>query len=300
MSAPRVESKDELTTAQADDVLAIAGSARHADGVYPLAEQFQLRIRAGIEADGTTHLLGHLDGVLAGYAQLDRTDPAGAACEVVVAPNARRRGVGTALLTAADRVDPHLRVWAHGGLASATAFADRLGYRAVRSLWSMRLPLDASTEFPEPSHLDGVEVRAFRPGVDEAAWLRTNARAFADHPEQGRMTVADLLARERSDWFDPDGFFLAWRGEQLAGYHWTKVAEPDGAGEVYVLGVDPVEQGTGVGKALLLCGLRHLRDRGLSAVELYVEADNTSAVTLYRKLGFTHVGTDTMYQRPPA
>ena len=37
-----------------------------------------------------------------------------------------------------------------------------------------------------------VRVLPFRPGRDEEAWLRVNARAFDWHPEQGRMTRADL------------------------------------------------------------------------------------------------------------
>jgi mycothiol synthase len=43
--------------------------------------------------------------------------------------------------------------------------------------------------------------------------------------------------------------------------------------------------------------LQYLRDRGLGEVILYVEADNTAAVRVYERLGFTLSGTDVSYAR---
>ena len=64
------------------------------------------------------------------------------------------------------------------------------------------------------------------------------------------------------DWFDPAGFFVAVDATTaVVGFHWTK-QHADRLGEVYVLGVAPDAAGRGLGKALLLTGLRHLRDVG--------------------------------------
>jgi len=127
-----------------------------------------------------------------------------------------------------------------------------------------------------------------------------NARAFAHHPEQGAWTKADLEMREAEPWFDPEGFFLAERDGELAGFHWTKVHPegPDGSpeGEVYVVGVDPGGQGGGLGRALTLVGIRYLQARGLAHVMLYVDEDNTPATRMYTALGFSRRNTDVMYR----
>ncbi|HEY5940226.1 MAG TPA: mycothiol synthase, partial [Gemmatimonadales bacterium] len=215
------------------------------------------------------------------------------------APTARRGGVGTALVTRlVELAGPRgLRVWAHGDDAAARLLSDRLGFARVRDLWQMRRRLDLP--IAPPSYPPDVHVRTFEVGQDEAAWVRVNAAAFADHPEQGAMTEDDLQQRIDEPWFDPLGFFLAVRETEVLGFHWTKVHPRHGdhpaIGEVYVVGVTPAAQGTGLGKALTVAGIRHLQHQGLHAVMLYVDADNIPAVSLYRRLGFTRWDVDVMY-----
>ena len=134
----------------------------------------------------------------------------------------------------------------------------------------MRRSLQAGLGRPQLA--DGVTVRTFEVGRDEDAWLAVNAGRFARHPEQGAWTRADLDLREREPWFDPDGFFLAERGEarrvsldEDPRHRRMRIAvDHEPIGEVYVVGVDPDERGTGLGRALTLIGLRYLRARGLS------------------------------------
>jgi mycothiol synthase len=112
------------------------------------------------------------------------------------------------------------------------------------------------------------------------------------------MSREDLAERMAEPWFDPAGLLVARRGKQLVGFHWTKRHSRE-LGEVYVVGIDPAAQGTGLGRALTRAGLRHLADRGASEVLLYVEADNEPAIRLYTSHGFTHDPRDThvMYRR---
>ncbi len=285
-----------LDQAQVDAVLALLDEAARADGQQAFSEQGRLQLRGG-EREGVSHLLLTVGEELVGYAQLEDTDLVEPpAAELVVHPSYRGQGhgraLGTALLAASGK---RLRVWAHGGRSAARHLAQVLGLTLFRELRQMRRPL-AGLDLPGPVLPEGVTVRAFEPGRDDAAWLALNAAAFAHHPEQGSLTQRDLDDRKAEPWFDPAGFFLAESDGRLVGFHWTKVHAEEGLGEVYVLGVAPDAQGGGLGKALTTIGLRHLADQGLPTAMLYVDADNKAAVSVYERLGFVTHETDLMYR----
>ncbi len=290
-----------LPSATAAAVTELARSAAQSDGVHPLSERTLLHLDG--EHPGDLHVLAYegepgtieVTGLqsarnLIGYGALA---PDGSA-ELVVAPTARRHGTGTALLRMLlDHGGNRTRVWAHGRLPGSDELANRLGLEVTRELYFLRR---TRASLPDPVWPDGIAVRTFVPGRDDAAWLKVNSEAFADHPEQGSWTAADLAERLQQPWFDPNGFFLAVDSSTgaLAGFHWTKVE--DGVGEVYVVGVSPAHQGSGLGKALTLQGLHHLQeDRDLDTVVLYVDGTNTAARALYNALGFTTAALDVQY-----
>lgn len=177
--------------------------------------------------------------------------------------------------------------WTHGDDFSS-GIARSLGMRAGRTLLQMRrtLPIDARTD---------IEVRPFRPGHDEHAWLEVNNAAFGWHGEQGGWDIITLLQREREPWFHAEGFLLHERDGRLAGFCWTKLHESSPAdhhsghhtdGEIYVIAVHPDFHGLGLGRGLTVAGLASLHRAGATHAMLYVDGANAAAIALYRDLGF--------------
>ncbi len=324
---PPIRVTTRLTDQEIRAALALADESARVDGAYPLSEHVVLHLRHG--GGESLHLLAEQPGAhdLLGYAHLDVNDAAeGPAAELAVSPSARRRGLGGTLLEELVRqAEPHpgrMRLWAHGADAAANHLAAAHGFHRVRRLWQLRRSLFAPLD---PVELPpGITLRCFDAERDIPDWLALNAAAFTDLPDQGGWTREDLEQRMAESWFDPDGFLMAEAPDgRLVGFHWTKVhshghghhhldeathLHADGGaaaaghahepiGEVYVVGVDPAMRGQGLGRGLTLAGLHHLRHRGLSTAMLYVDADNTGAISLYRALGFAPWDSDTLFRR---
>jgi mycothiol synthase len=282
-----------LSNVDQDRIRDLIDAATAHDGVAPVGDQ----VLRELPHDRTRHLVARARDGIVGYLNLVAATPDSAAmAEVVVSPDARRRGIGSALIEAGLAEGDGARVWAHGNLEPARATAAAMGLAKARELLQMRRGL---TDLPPVTVPPDVRLTTYSGPDDDAEVLRVNNAAFAWHPEQGGWTEADIAERRGESWFDADGLFLAFEGDRLLGFHWTKVHE-DGLGEVYVVGVDPDAQGRGLGATLTLVGLHHLAKRGADTVLLYVEADNSAAVKTYQRLGFDVFSTDVAYTRLPS
>jgi mycothiol synthase len=280
-----------LSEAEQRRIRDVVDAATAADGVAPVGDG----VLRELPHDRTRHLLANDGADIVGYLNLaPATAEAPAMAEVVVHPEARRRGIGSALVrTGLAEGGDGARVWAHGNLAAARGLAKSLGLNSVRELLQMRRSL---ADLPEVTVAPGVSLRTYAGPADDAELLRVNNAAFSWHPEQGGWTEAEVAERRAEPWFDPEGLFMAFDESGLLGFHWTKIHGSE-LGEVYVVGVDPSAQGRGIGATLTLVGLHHLRDRlgPAASVMLYVEADNSAAVKTYERLGFDVYSTDVAY-----
>ena len=280
--------KRRLDAAAIADVGALLEAAIRADGHRPLSDHAWLDLAQGGRpgfAGVVAWEPGHEHPVA--YAQLSRGNQSWA-LELVVHPHHRYEMsvIGPELLDAAvglvaSEGGGHVHWWVFEPTIAHDELAARAGLHPGRLLYQMRrdLPLDLPNDTP---------TRAFVPGLDEAAWLVVNNRAFAAHPEQGGWDLDTLLSREGEPWFDPEGFRLHERDGRLAAFCWTKVHsdQQPKLGEIYVIAVDPDFHGLGLGRALTIAGLAHLAAQGVPVGMLYVDADNAAAVELYRSLGF--------------
>jgi len=229
-----------------------------------------------------------------------------------------------------------LRLWAHGDHPSATVLALSLGFERWRVLWQLRRSLYAPVPAPQlppgvrlrqfrPGEDDeawlALNAEAFTHLPDQGGWTRKDLQLRLSEPW---YDPEGFLLAERSPGSAPTAPGSApaaagsatggagGAGGELLGFHWTKVhgaphAHPssvgtathahDPIGEVYVLGISPAARGTGLGTALTLAGLRHLRARGLDQVMLYVDEANPRAISLYQQLGFANWSTDVCFRR---
>ncbi|PRY58041.1 mycothiol synthase [Knoellia remsis] len=329
LAGVRLETSSSLDASVVGAVRDVVARAAAVDGVEAISEAFALALDSPHAS--VTHTVAYAGGSpsVLGYAVRDDSGSA----ELVVDPESRRRGVGHALLDALLEGGA-TGVWAHGDLPAARALAGTAGLVPTRELHVMSRRVQPGDEV-DPVLPQGFAVRTFEPGRDEQAWLAVNAAAFASHPEQGSITLADLRDRMSQPWFDAAGFFLVEdttvTGDDgrhpLAAFHWTKrepgshngpghardgdegagTARPgparDGdegagtSGEVYVVGVHPAYQGRGLAGPLTGLGTAYLARQGVETIELYVDGDNTRALATYRRAGFEDAALHVVYGR---
>lgn len=309
----------EPSSATVERLEALAQRAFSFDEAQPFSEQTLVEARKWSRGESSAVRILEVceAGETRGFAALV-TDGDSYLLEAAVDPSARERGLGTALITEAlTRVDGEVAAWVHGGpdasssaMISAQKLAKSQGFVAQRELFKMGLAL---TDEARASILAAAEATPLPADIsletytekDAAGWVEANAAAFADHPEQGKLTLKDLEERTGSDWFRAEGFFLAKDGAgSIAGSHWTKIPHHQTGvleGEVYAVGVTPDWQGKGLGRSLTLAGMAYLArthyapGKKLDRIVLYVDAENSPAVTLYRSLGFSPLTIDRQY-----
>jgi mycothiol synthase len=165
------------------------------------------------------------------------------------------------------------------------------GFRLVRE--SMRMSIDLDQELSKPVWPGKVKVRKFVMGKDDENMIHAIRESFSDHWGFVESPFEAELASFRHLWandpnFDPDLYFLAVNGEEIAGFSlcYRKIEEDPEMGWVGSLGVRRAWRRQGIGLALLLNSFQELKRIGKKRAGLGVDAQNlTGATRLYEKAG---------------
>ena len=163
-----------------------------------LPEPQQLAVTGRAEAPpGERVVLARLRGELVGCAVLSPARDRSTVVHVVVDPSvpASGRELDSALLRRAVEATPPgtpVHLWIMQATGADDARAGSEGFVPERDLLQMRVALPLPDDVVAATR--PLPTRSFVPGRDDEAWVETNNRAFAGHPEQGAWTVAIVLS----------------------------------------------------------------------------------------------------------
>jgi mycothiol synthase len=240
------------------------------------------------------------DGELVGLLMSSRQEEAGEAIRnfrIIVHPRRRRRGVGTRVLAHVVAQDPEgdaiLQCSAPDSWLAGNAFLAEHGFR------TMNLDLEMCRRGQPPASVRPPReymLRAYEATVsDDEAWRRLHADGYRGTHGFHPMTPADPETARAAP-----GFHL-WLAEQrgvVCGLCETRSTHDGTAGLLESVVVGSGHRGKGLGRALVVAGVRTLAAQGFDKVDLGVYDDNTRAKALYRSLGFETYAETRTWRRP--
>ncbi len=219
-----------------------------------------------------------------------------------VHPECRRNGIGTALLTAVESTVRRtealpviLTARCYNDIPGSEALFRLRGFQEIRRFYMMSTQLhgrDYDVAAPP-----GITLRSFQPG-DLPGLVEADNEIFAEHWGSHPRPL-QTWKREMIDLrpHDPGLWVLAFAGEhrdrhadqadQIVGECLCHLSTQFGPtdGWISIVGVRKEWRGRGIGRAVLLQGLRNLQKAGFVTGSLHVDAENTPAVNLYRAVG---------------
>ena len=296
MRPPQDEDADEVAAFSNEECVAFLG--------VPVIDADWLRRRwtaPGADRERDFAVVESPKGELCGFLSVEAEPPFAEVFALgIVAPAFHRRGLGAAVVSENERraqrfealADPKVRVALHAGALAdeprVSAMLLSRGYREVRRFELRRV--DFAGQPPAPGEVEGISVRSFLP--EEAKQLyNAHVEAFADHWGESKETYEDFRHHHLdTPEFDAGLWFVAWEGDQLAGYVGAqeRSREDPSRGYVAVLGVRRPYRRRGLGEALLRRAFEALHERGRRGAELHVDTDSlTGATRLYDRVGMT-------------
>lgn len=223
-------------------------------------------------------------------------------------PEHRRRGIGSAMLGWAEERIRRLATRhdtvrtaviganAMATEADATALLLATGYRRVFGLVELALDdlrqlVERRADLPAGTRTGPVGAGDYR-----AAW-RTVVDSYTDNGSVPKWPFEDFAATA-----DPACWRAAWLGRDMVGVALCSLRRHDRTtGEVEQLSVRADLRRLGIGRALLLDGLRGLREHGATTARLCTGTANPHrSYDLYESVGFRRRNEYVRYRKPLA
>jgi mycothiol synthase len=258
----------------------------------------------GIDLEQDTRV-ALLNGRIVGYG--DASDAAGGGKLVLLdvrSDPAHRKEAEPVLLDFLDRRARELahpggviKVWAPKDAGELRALIEARGYSFDR--FSFRMGIDLDRELPMPEWPAGMSVRTFRRDEDTQVVYDVHQEAFSEEPDYFRDPFDEWEHWSFRVPFDPELWFLAFDGEELAGICLCRPTRGNDSdcGWVQVLGVRKPWRRRGIGLALLRHSLREFRKRGKRRASLGVDGASEEALRLYENAEMAVERTSAWYRK---
>jgi mycothiol synthase len=238
---------------------------------------------------------------LAGYLQVFPEVPIdNIVANAGVLPSYRRRGIGRLLIERASNRGVELgvgtiQVSVQESAEDAQSFLTALGFKFVRRYQRMRRGPQPSAD---PANAPGVELSRLQEGDHQVLSVLQNA-SFATHFGFSPNDPDDIRHRLHLPGTSPEDVVAARKDGEVVAYCWTRVEDgKEGlTGAVWMTGVQPSHQGTGLGRIILRAGLQHMLAQNVRYIELEVDEENGSARHLYITEGFEDIHAILWYQK---
>ena len=205
----------------------------------------------------------------------------------MVSPDARRRGIGAALLDAAlplcrERSDRRPLLIVPRPSEAGRRLALRRGGVLDHSEHALVLSGDPTTGSQGPE----ISLRPAAP-ADLAVVARLLADGFGEPVDAGLAERLDS-PRERTEIVELDGSPVGT----------LRLTRDGNDARIYGFVIDPSWQGQGLGRAALRHACAQLRAEGANRIGLEVDVDNDRALGLYTSVGFTPTITEDYFALP--
>ena len=239
---------------------------------------------------GTNQLLNYDEGALVGFMSL----PPGPDIELcgIVHPKHRRRGIGRALLFAAQeeyrqRGVRSLLLVCEPASGSGKAFVEAVGARYCDSEYRMELDRAALSRRVPQQH----SVQLQRASVEDTeALIRLTAASFADPVEKVRPRIVQWLRESNQR------FYIANLHEDPIGSLRVLMIPDASCVHINTFGVLPDYRGRGYGRQILTETIDALLAEGWKQIMIEVNTENRSALSVYHACGFNEIATYGYYE----